>query len=214
GLEPGAALRELERRILAHDPALTPSAATPRPATERRLPVTVAALGAEADTEATAPAREAARLAFVRHGGLVERAGSAVVGLFGVPQPHEDDAARAIAAVEAALATIAGLAGGARIRARAGVASGESFGGESAAIEHALRLQAQAEPGGVELDEATRVRARSRLLRLDLPLAGRAKERRRLRKIWDTAVGEGRSSVVTIVGPAGIGKSRLAENLA
>jgi class 3 adenylate cyclase/tetratricopeptide (TPR) repeat protein len=44
----------------------------------------------------------------------------------------------------------------------------------------------------------------------DTPLAGRGRELDLLTSVWDGAVEEGRPHMVTILGPAGIGKSRLA----
>jgi DNA-binding SARP family transcriptional activator len=224
-LEPGQPLRELERRILAQDPSLAPVGG-PRPEAPRRLPLTAVAIGlepaaAELDAEAyargTARAREAVRLVLERHGAAVERAGNAVIGLFGTPLPHEDDATRAVQASREALAAVEELAGridaGARMVARAGVASGEAFGGESPAIARALRLQAEAEPGWLTVDEATRARSRARELRIDRRLAGRERERRLLRERFDAAVRDRRSAVVPLLGAAGIGKSRLAEDL-
>jgi DNA-binding SARP family transcriptional activator len=198
GLEPTETLRELERQILLQDPALAPPTAE-RPEQPRRFPVTVAAVAIEADAaldaeayaQATGRAREAVRLVLERHGATVERAGTAVVGLF---TGHEDDAARALAAVH-------------ELGLRAGVASGDSFAGETAAVEHAIRLLAE---GAV--DELTIARARPR--DADRALAGRDDERRRLRELYDDAMLDKRSALVTLVGPAGIGKSRLAEDLA
>lgn len=215
-LEPTQALRDLERQILLQDPALAPPAAE-RARKERRLPLTVAAveiepadteLDAEAYAQATAQAREAVRLIFERHGAVVERAGSAVVGLFGTPAPNEDDAARALAAARAALAAGLPIAG------RAGVASGDSFGSESPAIEQALRLRARAAPGALEVDELTWSRARPREANLDRTFAGRGFERQRLLELYEAALREQRSASVMLVGAAGIGKSRLAEDFA
>lgn len=50
--------------------------------------------------------------------------------------------------------------------------------------------------------------------RLDAPLVGRQAELRRLRELVDAAVRERRCAVVTVLGQAGIGKSRLARELA
>jgi DNA-binding SARP family transcriptional activator len=213
-LQPTRALRDLERQILVQDPELAPPANV-RPGQPRRLPLTVAAIGleppgddldAEAYAQATARAREAVRLVFERHGAVVERAGSAVVGLFGTPTPQDDDAARAVAAAQAAVEAVP--------ESRGGIASGDSFGSESAAIEQALRLQAGAAAGALEVDALTRSRAQPRSLRLDRPLAGRTAEQRRLLDLYDGAVQHRRSATVVLVGPAGIGKSRLAEALA
>jgi class 3 adenylate cyclase/predicted ATPase len=49
--------------------------------------------------------------------------------------------------------------------------------------------------------------------RLDAPLVGREEELRRLREIFATVAAERSCQLVTLVGPAGIGKSRLAAEL-
>jgi class 3 adenylate cyclase len=49
--------------------------------------------------------------------------------------------------------------------------------------------------------------------RLDAPLVGRRQELARVREIFDEAVAERRCRLVTVVGPPGIGKSRLAREL-
>jgi DNA-binding SARP family transcriptional activator len=229
GLEPGPALRALERRILGQDPGLAPPVTAPiGDAAPRRLPLTVVALGiavaGEADLEAygrlVAQAREAARLALERHGASVRHApGSGLLGLFGDPLPREDDGRRALRAAREAIGAVEAVAGesaqrlGVVLEARAGVASGETFAGESPALERALRLQAEAPAGDVRTDAATVALARGRELRLDRPLAGRGDERRRLVEAYEETVRDGRSRVVTLVGPAGIGKSRLADDL-
>jgi tetratricopeptide (TPR) repeat protein len=48
---------------------------------------------------------------------------------------------------------------------------------------------------------------------LDAPLVGRRRELARVREIFDQAVAERRCRLVTLVGPPGIGKSRLAREL-
>src|ERR1041385_546259 len=56
------------------------------------------------------------------HGGLVEKfAGDAVMAAFGVPQAHEDDAARAVRAAFSILQGVHDL----QLEARAGIESGE-----------------------------------------------------------------------------------------
>jgi class 3 adenylate cyclase/tetratricopeptide (TPR) repeat protein len=50
--------------------------------------------------------------------------------------------------------------------------------------------------------------------RLDAPLVGRKEELRRLRALVDEAFAERVARIVTVLGPAGIGKSRLAQELA
>jgi DNA-binding SARP family transcriptional activator/tetratricopeptide (TPR) repeat protein len=231
GLEPGERLRALQRRILEQDPALAPPGeAELAGARGTRTPVSVVAVGIEAapdepgepDPEAyenvVSRAREAVRLALERHGGSVQRtAGAGLLGLFGVPSPREDDAERALRAAAQAIEAVERVAGelkryGLGLSARAGVASGEAFGGQTPAVERALRLQAEAEDG-LLVDDATRARADRRELRLDRPLAGRGREQRTLREAYERVLHEGRSSLVTIAGPAGIGKSRLAADL-
>jgi class 3 adenylate cyclase len=127
GLEPGAELRELERRILSHDPGLEPAppasavAAAPpvmSPARQEpvraRRPATIlfadvvdsTALGEQLDPESVHGILERysqdAREIIERHGGTVEKfIGDAIVGFFGMDELHEDDALRALrAAVE------------------------------------------------------------------------------------------------------------------
>ena len=126
GLEPGAELRELERRMLSHDPELERVAAPaprPEPATvpleaaepiRARRPATVVfadvvestALGEQLDPESVHRIlerySETATTILERHGGTVEKfIGDAIVGFFGLTEVHEDDAERALrAAVE------------------------------------------------------------------------------------------------------------------
>jgi DNA-binding SARP family transcriptional activator len=126
GLEPGTALRELERAILLHDPGLDPPATRssaparpsaeperqPEPAhtTDRRLvSVAYVELAEIAGRDgALDPERlrgiqrrvfdELAAL-FTQHGGRPEMLpGDAALAAFGLDQAHEDDAARAIRA--------------------------------------------------------------------------------------------------------------------
>jgi DNA-binding SARP family transcriptional activator len=124
GLEPGTALRELERAILLHDPALDPpviriaepvrAAATPdveleRSADRRLVSVVYVEL---AEISGRDGALDPERLQaiqrrvfddltglFVQHGGIPEvLPGDAALAAFGLEQAHEDDAARAIRA--------------------------------------------------------------------------------------------------------------------
>jgi class 3 adenylate cyclase/tetratricopeptide (TPR) repeat protein len=124
GLEPGAELRELERRMLSQDPELErvvetpPPAVPPRPEAAEpiraRRPATVlfadvvdsTTLGERLDPESVHRIlerySEAATGILERHGGTVEKfIGDAIVGFFGFAEVHEDDAQRAVrAAVE------------------------------------------------------------------------------------------------------------------
>ena len=232
GLEPGQSLRVLQRRILEQDPGLAPPAdAEPGDRRSgRRTPVSVVAVAietAEADGEPDAEAyehvmssvQEAVRLALEHHGASVQRMpGAGVLATFGIGSPREDDAARALLGAHDAVAateTAASELGrfGLTVSARVGVASGEAFGGQTPALQRAIRLQTEAGPGEVRVDEATRARDRRRELRIDRPLAGRDFEQRMLRETYERVVREGRSALVTLCGPAGIGKSRLAADL-
>jgi class 3 adenylate cyclase/tetratricopeptide (TPR) repeat protein len=118
-----------------------------------------------------------ARLAFERHGGTVEKfIGDAVVGMFGIPEAHEDDAMRACrAALE-----IQGRIGelnvdlerrfGTQLAVRIGVNSGEVVAGGGTgrdsfatgdavvlgdAVNVAARLEQAASPGEVLIGETT-----------------------------------------------------------
>jgi class 3 adenylate cyclase/tetratricopeptide (TPR) repeat protein len=191
------------------------------------------------------------------HGGRVEKfIGDAVMGVFGVPVLHEDDALRAVRAaleMRAALAALnRDLEGefGVELQLRVGVHTGEVIADESAvdqtlvagdAVNAAARLEASAPPGAVLVGPETRrlvdgrVRLRrhqdlalrgksgtmrtwtveglapERRLRGGAPAAmvGRRRELAALRRRFDRAVAARRCIVSTVIGPAGIGKSRL-----
>jgi DNA-binding SARP family transcriptional activator len=125
GLEPSAALRSLEAAILRHDPALQAPAAgsaaeqadrtgparhrdaAPAPREERKLAtvlvadVVIEGAGREDDPESARTARTAALQRIERevrrHGGVMEHVvGDRMLGLFGIPQAHEDDAERGV----------------------------------------------------------------------------------------------------------------------
>ena len=190
GLEPGPELRELEGAILRQDRDLEAgAAAATRPAGSRR-PATVIAVEPEISLSLDPEEHERRRSEAAE---LVER----VAQHFGAlhPEPfvlafaHEDHAERAAAAAADVNEAL---------EARVGVASGDALVGG-------------AHVGG-PLVELARRRAREPLedealpspqRRADGPFVGRAAELARLRKL-DAAV---------IVGPAGIGKSRLAREL-
>jgi class 3 adenylate cyclase/tetratricopeptide (TPR) repeat protein len=186
------------------------------------------------------------------HGGVVEKfIGDAVVGVFGVPQTHEDDALRAARAAQEVHEKIARLNGpGAapELVARIGIATGrvlsEDTGGDAGflagePLNLAARLQHEAGAHEVLLSDEThqlirdqvdaeavgpltlagfpaavtawrlqRVAERpSVLARADVsPFVGRAEDLTRLRT---SAVGNDGCRLTTVIGPAGIGKSRL-----
>ena len=167
-----------------------------------------------------------------RHGGSVEHfLGDALVGFFGLDRSHGDDALRAArAAVELRCE---------RSQLRLGIESGELFtstgarGGVAAtgaAVRAAGQLAERAAAGeillGPELREAIgadadvdaasgRLRALraeqpALLRRPDTPFVGRAREVEALHAAFRASRDAGACRLVTVVGPPGIGKSRLA----
>ncbi len=158
GLEPGADLRELERRMLSHDAelehapaAIEPETVVPGVAKEpirARRPVTVVfadvvdstTIGEQLDPESVHRIlerySETATAIMERHGGTVEKfIGDAIVGFFGLAELHEDDAQRAVrAAVElrqavACLSEELGRSNGIELAVRIAVNSGDVFVG-------------------------------------------------------------------------------------
>lgn len=286
GIEPGPALRQLEQAILRQEPSLDvepPQAPAKEVATEpaaarwlagERRPVTVVfvdiaapSTGDGVDDEALRPvlgrSLELAADVLRRHGASVEElVGDVLVGLFGLPAAHEDDALRAVRAVDEMRGVVnelnEGLARerGIRLSIRAGVETGEVVtkvpdsrpapaSGE--AVHAAARLQHAAREGEVLVGEATRrvlrdsvvlepadaprpdapgtSRAGWRLIdvvpdtpavarRLDVPIVGRQDELAHLRAAFDRTVRSAKARRVVVLGDAGIGKSRLALELA
>jgi class 3 adenylate cyclase/tetratricopeptide (TPR) repeat protein len=120
---------------------------------------------------------ESAQAALERHGGSVEKfIGDAVVGVFGVPEAHEDDALRACRAALEIQERVATLNGelesryGARIAVRIGINTGEVVtgefgtramfpGGDSVVLGDAMnvaaRLEQAAAPGEVLIGDPT-----------------------------------------------------------
>jgi DNA-binding SARP family transcriptional activator len=190
-----------------------------------------------------------ASAAVERHGGTVDRlAGDSVVGVFGVPAVHEDDALRAVrAALE-----IRGALPDLGMRARFGISTGEVLSGGPAAgrglvtgdvVTMAEQFEKAAAPGEVLIDgltltllagaadlepvEPLRPKDKSepvsvyRLLRLrkatkrphKTRFVGRKRELAFVREIVERVRVEKQCELVTIVGDAGIGKSRLVAEL-
>jgi DNA-binding SARP family transcriptional activator/class 3 adenylate cyclase/tetratricopeptide (TPR) repeat protein len=264
GLEPAPALRELEAAILRQDPAvgmpMGPPVSAPTPV---RKPVTVlcvelgVAAGAAAglDPEAlgivVGDALTVLESTLEHHGGkLAAVAGERILGVFGVPTLHEDDALRAAQAALAGRSALAAAAAtlepnrGLSLTMRCGLATGEALVGgpeppgfSSDAIGRAVELAASAPAGEILVSEATlqlaagalevehtgpgrlrlqaaQVGARRRAVRLDAPLIGRDTQRSRLGEAFTRALRERAPVLVTVLGEAGIGKTRLARELA
>ncbi len=276
GLEPGRALQRLERAVLIHDPALElPRDGAPEPARdtvsprETRKTVSVVAadvlsLGGPHDPEALrrpmSRAVETVTGVLERHGARTEAsAAGGVIGIFGVPTVHEDDALRAVRAASEARDALLELRlelerdWDIALALRSGVNTGDVVAGTAAArtlvagdaVNVAARLQQAADPGEILLDEQTERLVRDavrtervdpdalkatgresawRLLelapeapgylrRLETPLVGRVDELEQLQQCFERAVEQRAAKLFTVLGPAGIGKTRLAREL-
>ncbi len=191
-------------------------------------------------------------------GGVVEKfIGDAVMGLFGAPFAHGDDAERAVRAALVIRDCVGELAGG-DLQIRVAVNTGEavvSLGarpalGESMVagdvVNTAARLQAAAPINGVVVGEETyretrdaieyepaepvvakgkehpvrawvalepRTKAGERPLAISA-IVGREGELAILRAFWELATRERLPHLVSIFGPAGVGKSTLAGEFA
>jgi class 3 adenylate cyclase len=74
-----------------------------------------------------------------------------------------------------------------------------------------VQLDLKGKPGGVRAHRLTRLESAAPGItrRLDRPMVGRERERARLRGDFDDAVATRTSRLFTLIGPAGVGKSRL-----
>ncbi len=278
GIEPGPSLQRLQHMILIQDPSL---AAKPRLdvtapidddggwlADERRT-VTVLSLDVVASGEqGTLPDTEVAGWAVKRfldravgvlrgHGGRVEESvGGSLIGFFGVPTSHGDDALRAVRAAVDLRHLLVGInaelrqTGDVRLVVRTAVDSGDALVGPTATdpsggvVRRARAVQERAAEGEIlvarttglligaaallqptEITVAGTTETAWKVVDLALgppaltltgepPIVGRSEELARLRAGYERAL-EGRAAVrFTVVGEAGIGKSRLARELA
>jgi DNA-binding SARP family transcriptional activator/tetratricopeptide (TPR) repeat protein len=241
GLDAGVQLRSLEQAILNQDPTLDLETNLPD-VEERRKTVTVLlcdlavdAMGLDPEQvrRKAVPTLAGARAAIELHGGVVEtRAGDELLGIFGLPATHEDDALRAArTAVQ-----IRSLAP----RLRAGIDTGEVLTGHGFVsgdvVARAKRFEREADPGEVLIGGATvalcgdavtaeptedafrllaapeQAQAISRAL--DTPLVGRDRELGLLRDAFEQTCGAKRAQLLAVIGEPGIGKTRLARELA
>jgi len=269
GLEPSSALQQLHRAILVQDASLDQAVAaeTPPPpeaaaveTRQVRKTVTIliadVAAGSSVDPETQRSQLDrffdAATAVVARCGGSAERLpGDALLGAFGIPRLHEDDALRAVQAALELRRLTQGNQTGRGLDVRLGVDTGELLTHEPSssaldlgggAVNRSVRLARAANPGEILIAESTRrliadavqvnqvesARAPGeawtldRLVlgapgfrrRLENVLVGREEELGLLRQAFDRCVRERRAYLATVFGPAGIGKSRLARELA
>ena len=249
GIDPGAELQLLERQVLAHDPALDLPVTDVRTQAPRQERKTVTVLVVEVvpastfdpeDLERDAqPALDHIRSVVEQVGGRAEPLfANAIVGMFGAPRAHDDDALRAVrAALE--LVEAPPMAG---VLLRGGIETGEALvtiDGADVAITGqvlgaASRLQATAPAGTIVVGGAAhrttesavdyadavnggwipqRIRRAAELVRSDPPFVGRADELGQLERVFARAR-DGRSvQLATIIAEPGGGKSRLVREL-
>ena len=206
GIEPGSGLRELEAAILRQDPALDLHGVAV-PADDERKLVTILV----ASPPSPSVAQEVAAA-----GGSIERTDErVVVAAFGAPLAQEDHAERALRTAHS-LARDTG--------ARVGVEMGEVLvatheeGAQlsGAPLQAAMRLARAAAPGAVlagpRVADATR-RAELNASATRGTFVGRRRELEQLVSAYRAAAADGSARLVTIVGDAGGGKSRLVSEL-
>ena len=208
------------------------------------------------------PYYERVRAEIERHGGRIEKfVGDAVLGIFGAPVAHGDDAERAVRtalAIRDELQLMNHADQELDLQARLAVNTGEAIVDLDARPEHgetmvvgdvvntASRLQAAAPINGVLVGRETHAATRTAIVYATAapviakgkaepievwlalraaapageralsaaPLVGRERDLDLLGRLWGQVCDERRPHLVTVIGPAGIGKSRLAEEFA
>ncbi|TMI82460.1 MAG: hypothetical protein E6H04_04705 [Bacillati bacterium ANGP1] len=191
-----------------------------------------------------------------QYGGTVEKfVGDAIMAVFGLPQAHEDDPERAVRTAAAMQRRIVSLRAKLEdLHIRIGISTGEVIADPQAVrsrelmvtgeiVNLAARLQQQAPPDTIVVDERTHAaikaiarveplpaagagdfpdRPRWRVLELvdrpaakwlSAPLLGRADEVQLLVTLYRRTVENRKHQLITLIGAAGVGKSRLAEEV-
>ena len=181
------------------------------------------------------PYHETVRREIESFGGVVEKfVGDAVMSVFGAPMAYGDDAERAVRAALAVRDSVQALNNGdgrLDLQIRIAVNTGEalvSLGarpsmGESMVagdvVNTASRLQSAAPVNGIIVGEETYASTRDAIKYEPMPpiertvsrgpLVGRGRELGVLQGIWERVADERTPHLVTIFGPAGVGKTRL-----
>ena len=209
GLEPSEALRALEQAVLRQDASLGLGESAARRATVTvlvcELELEPAGLDPEHVRARLVRAMTEARAAVELHGGSVELlAGDELLAVFGGPER----AVRAAGEIRQAAEFRVGIATGEALVGR-GFVSGE-------VVFAAKRLAREADAGEVLLDDATLDRTKGVAddaqppgVEPLTPLVGRERELAALRDAYANA-----PRLVTLIGEQGIGKTRLARELA
>jgi DNA-binding SARP family transcriptional activator len=219
GIAPGPAIRALHERLLAAgdegdtpvDHATEPSLASHR---EERKLVTVLAADVCPDEDPERTERWLERLRAVtaaevhtRGGSIHPAIGGGILVAFGVPAAQEDDAQRAVEFARAVRDQLAPT-----VPVRIAVETGEVIVRRDdlsgAPVLAAARLLHGAECGRVVVGERASAAAERRT-RLT-PFVGRDRELGELSSIARSVRDARRPQLVTIIGDAGLGKSRLA----
>jgi DNA-binding SARP family transcriptional activator len=226
GIAPAAAARALHERLLTRNDVVdapASHAAEPAPVGEREerklVTVLVADVVAADDVERTRAwldrVREVASVEVGAAGGVLgSSAGGGIVATFGAPAAQEDHAERAVRVANALNAELSGS-----VPLRVAVEAGEIIAGRAGSsgppFTAAMKLLGGASGGEVVVGRrafAAQHRRHpreggSRVARF----VGRGGELEAMRSEYRRACAEGRPRLVTIVGDAGVGKSRLAK---
>jgi DNA-binding SARP family transcriptional activator len=222
GLDPSPLLRRLQQQMLAHDPSLGGADhvadGSRYPLGVRKLATVVCAQPSVAETadveQAVAASTQlvaAVSGVLVRHGATVETGQDGrVTATFGVARMREDDPLRALEAARAAETAAPGPV-------QIGIATGDvlvdALGSWSGRVTRVAQLLADGStPGKIALCSLTKQLVSSRDGR-DALFVGRGEQVAQIRSALAAVRSRGSGTIVTVLGSAGAGKSRLAREL-